>query len=467
MRAQLNASRETGFRTADADRQASLAIGTAAIVDGTVPDFEQLKTFLAERIRSIPRCTQVLRINAFNGDQQWVDDPDFNVAHHVRRIAALRPGDEADLSRSIAYALERPLEMNRPLWECWIIEGLKGKQWAILMKIHHRLADGTSAAHLLTRLCDGADGDAFANHVVGKEVSPARPPKRSWTDTLWRASAVAGALTNTMAAAVLPTVLTSSLPTTATMRRYKTVRISRADVEDVCAKFGVTLNDVALAAITEGFRNVLLHRGEQPQADSLRILEKNDERISVMLPYLPVEHDDPVQRLQTVHSKLNRPREDNQNHAAAIVKLATSLPPVALCTKAVQLVMSRLPQPGIVTLATNGPGPRDRLGLMGKTVQRLLPIPPTASRLSRGVAVLSYGDDLIFGMTADYDEGPELALLAEGIESEMARLVALSHDSVLLFAPRRAKRPTRGGAASREKVGRAQVGAARHRPTPP
>lgn len=465
--AQLNASRDTGFRTAEADRQAGLAIGTAAIVDGAVPDFEQLKTFLAERIRSIPRCTQVLRINAFNGDQQWIDDPEFDVVHHVRRIAALRPGDEAELSRAIAYALERPLEMNRPLWECWIIEGLEGKQWAILMKIHHHLADGTSAAHLLTRLCDDADSETFANRGPGKDVSAARAPQRSWTDTVWRASAIAGALTNTVAAAVLPAALNPSSRTTATMRHYQTVRISRAAVEDVCAKFGVTTNDVALAAITEGFRNVLLHRGEQPHAGSLRILEKTDDHTSVMLPYLPLEHDDPVRRLQTVHSQSNRPRQDNQGHAAAILELATNLPPVALCAKAVQLIMSRLPQPGIVTLATNGPGPRHQLGLMGKTVQRLLPIPPTASQLSRGVAVLSYGDELIFGMTADYDAAPELALLAAGIEREMARLVAFSHDSVLLFTPPRRKRPSRGGVAAREKVGRAQVGAADHRPTPP
>jgi hypothetical protein len=73
----------------------------------------------------------------------------------------------------------------------------------------------------------------------------------------------------------------------------------------------------------------------------------------------------------------------------------------------------------------------------------LLPIPPTASQLSSGVAVLSYDDELIFGITVDYDAAPELQQLAAGIEREMAHLAALSQDSVLLFSKDRRKRATR------------------------
>jgi diacylglycerol O-acyltransferase len=446
--AQLNTTRDTGFLNTDSDRQASLAIGAVAVVDGAAPDFERLKRFLAERISSIPRCTQVMRTHPFNGAQQWIDDPEFELDHHIRRMTIPRPGEDPELSGVIAHALERPLQLDRPLWECWIIEGLKGNQWAILMKIHHHLADGTSAAQLLARLCDDADAEMFANHVGSEHVSSPEAPKRSWVDTLRSASAVASTVTNTVASAMWPVAWLSSTGDAATLRRYHTVRIPRSAVEDVCAKFGVTTNDVALAVITEGFRNVLLHRGEQPHAGSLRILQNADDRISVKLPYLPVEHDDPVQRLRTVHSRLNRPRQDNPRQSAAILDLATSLPPVMLCAKAIQLVMSRLPQPGVVTLATNGPGPRSRLGLMGKTVKRLLPIPPTASQLSSGVAVLTYGDELVFGITTDYDAAPELALLAAGIQHEMARLVALSDDSVLLFTKDRRKRVARGVAGN-------------------
>ena len=96
-----------------------------------------------------------------------------------------------------------------------------------------------------------------------------------------------------------------------------------------------------------------------------------------------------------------------------------------------------------MTLATNAPGPRHRLRLMGQQMEQLLPIPPTALQLSTGVAVLSYGDELVFGITADYDAARRLEQLAAGIESGMARLVALSQDSVLLFTKDRRKRSSR------------------------
>lgn len=438
---QLSTALDTGLRTAaDPDRQASMTTGAVAIVEGVIPNLERLKTRLAERIQSIPRCTQVLRTHPFSGVQHWVDDPGFDLAHHLRRVAVPRPGDEADLSRAIAHALERPLEMDRPLWECWAIEGLRGK-WAILIKVHHYLADATPAAHLLTRLCDDADGEMFANHV-GPDRDPTPDRKPGWADALWRASAAAGTVTSALADTVWSAARMTSTGPAVTMRRYGTVRVPLAAVDAVCGKFRVTTNDVALAAITEGFRAVLLHRGEQPRAGSVRTLEQADD-ISDKLPYLPVEHEDPVQRLRIVHSSLNQPTPARQNAGGSIVDLATSSMPFTLCAKAFRMVLSRLPQPGIVTLATNAPGPRHRLELMGKTVERLLPIPPTASQLSSGVAVLSYGDELIFGMTADYDAAPELQQLAAGIEREMARLTALSQDSVLLFTKDRRKRRAR------------------------
>ncbi len=427
---------DTAFLNASPDRHTGLTVGAVAVVAGT-PDYAMLKSVVGQRIQSIPRCAQLLRPHPTG--PEWTDYPQFDLDYHMRRVAIPRPGDEAGLSAAIALALERPLDPERPPWECWMIEGLDGNRWAILMKVHHRLAGDTCIAALLTSLCDGADPAAFANHVASECVSTPRPKMPTWADALWRASAVAGTATNTLAAGIWPALRTSpSSPVT--MRRYRTVRIPIADVDRVCRKFGVTANDVALTAVTEGFRTLLLQRGEQPRADSLPTLVPTPTG-SGMLPYLPVEHDDPVRRLWTVQRRRKTGQADPDPGRA--VQSALNLLPSVLRHNVFQL-LDRLPPRDVVTLATTAPGPRRQLRLMGQTIERLLPIPPISAKLSSGVAVLSYGGELVFGITADYHAGSEVKQLAATIESGMAHLVALSDDSVLLFGrDRRRKRPSR------------------------
>ena len=79
-------------------------------------------------------------------------------------------------------------------------------------------------------------------------------------------------------------------------------------------------------------------------------------------------------------------------------------------------VLTRLPQRGVVALATNVPGPRKPLRIMGRNVVHLLPIPPIALQLRTGIAMLSYANELAFGITADFDAAPDVEELSRGIE---------------------------------------------------
>lgn len=320
---QLNTLDASFLMAEDSDRNVSLAIGAIAVIDGASPNYEEFKAVLAERVQSIPRCTQMLRMQLFDARApQWVKDPAFDVNRHVRRIAVPRPGDDTELFRVVADVLERRLDRDRPLWECWVIEGLKGKRWAILMKVHHCMADGISATRILARLCDEFDGDVFARPAGAKRGKrrphlmpvPENPPRTSPLGSLWRtATGITDTVTRTVGGAteiatglMRPTAGSSLVGPVTSMRRYRAVRVPLADVEHVCHKFDVTVNDVALAAITEGFRSVMLHRGEQPRSDSLRTLvpvsvrspdtaDQSGNKISMLLPYLPVDQDDPLQ----------------------------------------------------------------------------------------------------------------------------------------------------------------------------
>jgi diacylglycerol O-acyltransferase / wax synthase len=454
---------DAGFLMAeDSDRNVSLAIGGIAVIDGPAPNYENFKEILAERIQAIPRCMQMLRTQPFDvGAPQWVDDPGFDLDRHVRRVAVPRPCGDTELFGVVADILERRLDRDRPLWECTVIEGLKGNRWAILMKVHHCMADGISATRMLTRLCDDVDGNASARPTRAKRAVAARqhlkpvpdskPATNPLTDLWQAASSITGAAGRTvsgaaeLAAGLLRPNSDSSLvgPVTA-MRRYCAVRVPLADIEQVCGKFDVTVNDVALTAITAGFRSVLLRRGEEPRPDSLRTLvpvsvrspdtlDKPGNRLSVMLPYLPVDQKDPIQQLRIVHSRMTRAKRGGQRQAGNMAVSATSYVPFMWSAWLIRL-LTRLPQRGIVTLATNVPGPSHQLQMMGSRVVSLLPIPPIALRLRTGVAVLSYADELVFGITADYNSGADVDELANGIEKAVTRLEMLSQDSVLLFA---------------------------------
>ena len=224
--------------------------------------------------------------------------------------------------------------------------------------------------------------------------------------------------------------------TTSWSSTRKTVTTRRPSV-DVAETSGVTVNDVALAAITDSFRAALVRRGEQPRRNSLRTLvpvsirsndaqDATDNRVSVMLPFLPVDKEDPAEQLQAVHRRLTRAKSSGQRQAGGIFVAAVNVIPFPLTAWAVR-ALTRLPQRRVVTLATNVPGPRQRLRIVGREVVRVLPIPPIALQLRTGIAIVSYADELVFGITADYDATPDVDELARGIEQ--ARLVALSQSS--------------------------------------
>ena len=408
---------------------------------------------LAERILSVPRFRQVLRTQPLDlGAPRWVDDTDLDISHHVRRAALPRPGDDAALFRWVADVMERRLDRDRPLWECWVIDGLQHNRWAILMKVHHCIADGIAATHLLSRLCDDGAGGTFATDIRAAH-EPSRGGLRlpaltlnplDWIAGAWRTSlgvttAAAQALQGAaeIAGGLLRPAAASSLtgPVT-TMRRYATVEVSLEDVARVCDRFEVTINDVALAAITDSFRTMLIRRGERPEHNSLRTLvpvsvrsndaaDKTDNRVSVMLPYLPVEKADPVQQLRTVHARLTKAKASGQRQAGNIFVSAANAIPFPFTAWTVR-ALTRLPQRGVVTLATNVPGPRKRLHVMGREVIRLLPIPPLALQLRTGIAIMSYADHLVFGIIGDYDAAPDVDEIANGIERAVVRLTAIS-----------------------------------------
>ncbi len=145
----------------DSDPHVSLAVGGVSIMEGPAPSFDEFVATFAERVPTIPRCRQILRTHPLDlGPPEWVDDPHFDISRHLHRLALPHPGDDAELFQVVATVMERRLDRERPLWECYFIEGLSDNRWAVLTKVHHCIADGIATAQLFAKFSD--DGVAAA-----------------------------------------------------------------------------------------------------------------------------------------------------------------------------------------------------------------------------------------------------------------------------------------------------------------
>lgn len=453
---QLTALDATFLEVEDSDPHVSLAVGGVSIMAGPAPGFDEWVAALAERLPAMPRCRQILRTHPLDlGPPEWVQDPHFDIGRHLHRLALPHPGGDRELFETIAAVMERRLDRERPLWDCYFIEGLSEGRWAVLSKVHHCVADGIATAQMLVKLGDDPDrngANTFATDIRAAKEAPAPgpwPPKLTLNPLRWVGAIGRSALDAAVAAehvAVGAAELTASVftpapasslngPVTA-MRRFSAARVRLADLQRVSRAFGVTLNDVALAAITDSYRTMLLDRGEKPGHNSLRTLvpvsvrptnhfDMTDNQVSAMLPLLPVDEADPVRQLQLVHARLTHAKGSGQREGGSALFAAAKSVPFAFSAWGIRL-LARLPQRAVVALATNVPGPRKRQTLMGRPVLEILPIPPIALQLRTGIAMLSYADSFIFGITADYDTAPDVDALAAGIEKGVAQLVAAS-----------------------------------------
>ena len=141
-----------------------------------------------------------------------------------------------------------------------------------------------------------------------------------------------------------------------------------------------------------------------------------------MLPYLPVDVADPVERLQAVHARIRELKYTHEPEAGGSLTSLAELGPFVAVSEGIRLGL-RFPQRQIATVTTNVPGPRETLYALGRELQELLPYVPIADRVRIGVAIFSYRDALTFGLTGDYATVPDLDVLAQAIGASFDELV--------------------------------------------
>jgi diacylglycerol O-acyltransferase len=193
------------------------------------------------------------------------------------------------------------------------------------------------------------------------------------------------------------------------------------------------VNDVVLAAISGGFRALLLERGEEPEPHKVPSLvpvsgrapgEENiyENRVSAVVAYLPVHVADPVERLAAVQAELTALKASKEAILGEELVTLGRYTLFPLMSQGIRLAFS-LPQREIVTVTTNVPGPRQPLYGMGRRLVEIIPYVPIATTVRTGVSIFTYCDNVTFGVTGDFAANPDLDVLAHGIEHSVTELL--------------------------------------------
>ena len=217
-------------------------------------------------------------------------------------------------------------------------------------------------------------------------------------------------------------------------RRWSCARAELSEVRQVKATLGGTVNDIVLACITGGFRDLLDARHES-MPDAIRTLVPvsvrtpaehghYDNRVSAIFAELPVGIADPVARLDSIRAQMADLKASHEADAGEVlISLAGFAPPLLLALA--ERAATHVPQHNVNTVTTNVPGPQQPLYAAGRRMLEAFGYVPLGGHLRVGVAIFSYDGHLGFGITGDYDSAPDIDVLSAGIETALAELLAV------------------------------------------
>ena len=440
----------------EADPTAHMHIGGVMIFEalpgGGTPTIEAVRELLLARLSAMPRYRQRLSEPTTGGLTwpSWVPDPDFDIAHHVRRAALPAPGGEAELTEWAAEFWSHRLERSKPLWEMVLLEGLEDDRWALASKTHHCMVDGVGSVDVAHLLLDATpdpaprppapDAPSAGDDGAGLMHLPAALLHgiRTGVDTVLhptelaefprRGRALAELLLRNEVRAAPHTSLNGPI---GKQRRFAVADAPLEDLKAIKRALGGTVNDVALAAATGGLRALLEARDEPPPEAGLRAMVPVNvrrateqlalgNRITSLFVHLPVDEENTLVRYARVLQDAEHLKAGDQAMGGStLVQLAGLAPPLLHSFVAQGLFATRLFN---VTI-TNVPGPQATLYAFGSPMRRVLGLVPLAAEHSVGIAILSYDGTVTFNVVADRDTVPDLDVIVRGIEATLEELL--------------------------------------------
>ncbi len=357
--------------------------------------------------------------------------PGFDPLDHIRLHAPT-----ADFQAVAGRLMERPLERGRPPWEAHVLPGEDGVSFAVLFKFHHALADGLRALTLAAAILDPMD-------LPTRRPRPEEPARGRLPDVRRLPGLVRGTLSDvgraldigaSLAVSTLGVRSSSALTAEPSgTRRTAGVAVDLDDVHRIRKSVGGTVNDVLIAVVAGALRRWLDERGDGSEGVRPRALipvskrrprtaHPQGNRLSGYLIRLPVDDPDPLARLETVRTAMDRNKDAGPNRGAGAVALLADHVP-ALGHRLGGPLVGQAARLWFDILVTSVPLPSLGLKLGGHPVTEVYPFAPLARGQSLAVAISTYRGRVHYGLVADAEAVPDLDVFAKAISEEVETLI--------------------------------------------
>lgn len=435
-------------------------------VTGGVVRFKRILEQLKSRLDRLPNFREkILRVPLDLDYPYWIEDENFNLEYHVRHMALPKPGDWRQFCIQASRIHARPLDLHRPLWEMYVIEGLDSfldlpvGSFAVLVKIHHAAVDVEHGNEITALLHDLSP------------TSPPPPPAPPWfpaaapsnlrllikagislvgfplrmaqsMGTNWVAiKSTAKTFLDEMLGKPHPFPMTRFNTEVSAHRVFETRRFSLHDFKAIRALVPkATVNDVVLAVCAGGLRRYLGLQDELPE-DSLVAaapiavqsdLDKDQRaRFSWVRVSLGTDIADPLQRLMAIRNVSSSSSTMSKAVSAReLTHLAQQAPSVAIAATSRMLRSASALMGDWIPLAncaiTNVPGSRVPLYLQGAKLTYVSAIMPISDGMGLVFSVTGYNETIVVSFTACYEQMPDPEVFAQCLRDSFQEYLALT-----------------------------------------
>ncbi len=376
------------------------------------PPSEQLRARVAERVAAVPALTR--RLGASGGRPAWVSTPAFDAGGRVVEAGSGSELDPAGLRSEIARLFAERLDREQPLWRIDVAR-LAGGGAALIWRLHHTLADGTTAMRFARQLL--WDAEPAPAPSAQSQLSHAADENR-------RRAHLARFFAREFARA--PSPLDGRI---GTRREVAFASVPLRGLHDAARRLaGATLNDALLSAVGGGLRE-WVERNHGPLGTirvkvPVSLHHDGDEAANVdsfFIVDVPLEEADPVQRLGLVREGTARRKADHDAETMdrLLADLRGASPGLAgLCERVERSARA------FALNVSNVPGPREPVSVLGASVVSMHSIAEIACHHAVRVAVVSMCDTLYLGFCADAGIVGDVSEIAAATEREALAVIA-------------------------------------------